>query len=126
MTLSKTQKYIIALVVLLVLGALSYIFFFRNANVASVSLNNSVVTTSDKALNNSGIVGQDILILVQKLSAISIDNALFSGALFTNLKDYSIPLNPESQGRLNPFAPIGSDSGTVTVSVPKTVPKKGN
>lgn len=64
----------------------------------------------DIAVSNTEIVGQDILTLVDKLRMIAIDQLLFSSDLFNNLRDYSSQITPESQGRTNPFALIGSDS----------------
>lgn len=54
--------------------------------------------------------GEDILALVETLKKITIDKTLFTSDLFLGLKDYSVTLNPEPQGRPNPFANIGVDS----------------
>lgn len=53
------------------------------------------------------MVGEDILVLVERLNRISIDKDLFSSRLFTSLVDFSTDLYPESQGRSNPFALFG-------------------
>ncbi len=60
-----------------------------------------------------GVVGEDVLILVNKLRQVSIDTTIFDDTLFTSLQDLSIPVNPENQARFNPFAPIGSDTAGV-------------
>ena len=57
--------------------------------------------------DSSQQAGQDILNLLASFQTISIDPAVFGSPLFQNLKDYTIILPQESQGRLNPFAPIG-------------------
>ena len=73
----------------------------------------NVSTPTDAAVFDttvtSQIVGQDILALVEKLRTVSLNPAIFSSTLFNNLRDYSIPINPEARGRPNPFAPIGVD-----------------
>ena len=85
---------------LLVLGALGYYFFLRSPDT-------TVISTDLIVPQEGEVVGQDILVLVDKLKTISIDSSLFSGALFSNLKDEGVILTPESQGRSNPFAIIG-------------------
>lgn len=93
----NTKKILIGLGVIILLGGLAYYFLGNSSSVVI-----DIIAPSDTAT-----VGEDILVLVDKLKAVSIDKSAFSGALFTSLQDYSIPLNPESQGRLNPFAQIG-------------------
>lgn len=97
MSSSNIKKIIIAIVVLLVLGVGGYMFL-GNASTIPVSV---IVPQED------GAVGQDVLVLINKLKSASIDSSIFSSALFINLNNTSIPLNPEQQGRLNPFALIG-------------------
>jgi len=89
------QKIYIGLVTLLALG-----YFGYNIFISPASPNASPELASP-------IVGQNILNLVAKLQTVSIDQSFFSSPLFTSLKDSSTTLFPESQGRSNPFAPIG-------------------
>jgi len=65
---------------------------------------------------SGGSVGSDILNLVTKLKTTSIDSSFFSSALFGSFKDYSIKTFPETQGRPNPFAPIGLDVSSQSAS----------
>ena len=55
---------------------------------------------------------------------IKLDDSIFSDIAFSNLRDSSITLIPDgTEGRPNPFAPIGSDASVAPVnnsSVPKT------
>lgn len=92
------KKVIVALVTLLLLGG-AYYEFFTGTPTTPVSLD----STGDLT------VGQDILVLVQKLSTVRIDPSLFSSPLLSGLRDTSAPINPEIQGRTNPFAPIGQN-----------------
>lgn len=57
--------------------------------------------------DNGAPVGEDILVLVQKLDYISIDDSILASAIFTSLKDTSVQINPEEKYRPNPFATIG-------------------
>src|SRR5574343_544011 len=98
---SNTQKILIGLVVFLVLGFLGYKLFMSEP-VIPENVDGTVVSDTTSA-------GQDILDLVDKLNNISIDQDFFSSALFSRLTDFSQIIFPEVRGRVNPFAPIGSD-----------------
>lgn len=92
------QKIIIGLVTVLLIGFFGYKMFIRSSGVVEVFGSPAVEET-----------GQDVLTLVGKLNAISIDQNIFSGPLFQNLKDFTEVISPELKGRPNPFATIGSD-----------------
>ncbi len=113
---TSTQKTTAAVIVILLLGYFVYAEFFAGS-AAPAADTSSVAATP--------VIGQDILTLVLKLQKISIDSSLFSSDLWARLKDSGLLLSPESQGRVDPFAPIGSDSGTVSGPVQKTSAKTG-
>ena len=102
----NNKKILIASGILLVVGVLGY--YFLSGSPTDVG---SLLAPSD-----SQALGQDILILADKLKTISIDSSFLSGALFSNLKDLGVPLNPELQGRSNPFGSLGSETVQVTTS----------
>lgn len=109
-----TQKIFIVAVVLLLLGFLGYRMFVEP----------TVALESDSVLSDTEIASQDILILVDKLEAITIDQNLFSEPMFRNLKDFSQTIFPEAQGRINPFATIGSD-GSFSVNTGRQATSTG-
>ena len=90
-----TQKLIVILITLGLIGFLVYSVFISPA-----------APNGNTEQGASGVVGEDILSLVAKLNTLSFDPSLFKSALFTGLLDFSIPLVPEQQGRDNPFAPV--------------------
>ena len=98
---TNIKKILIVSLGLIILGFLGYYFLIRSSTDIS-----SLITPY-----LSETVGQDILIQVDKLKTISIDSSFLTEGLFNNLKDFSTPLIPESQGRSNPFAPIGVEAG---------------
>lgn len=106
MQLSNTKKIIIAVVLIGVLGFLIYTFFIKDSDIISADLINPP---------EDEIVGQDILKLVEKFKSVSIDQSLFSGVLFSNLKDFSATVSPDPQGRPDPFGSIESEVKPVTV-----------
>ena len=57
--------------------------------------------------------------LLKNLSTLRLSGNVFSNPVFRSLSDISIVLpQVTNQGRRNPFAPLGSDGGTVTPVVP--------
>ena len=55
--------------------------------------------------------------LLSNINAISIDTSIFQNASYRALRDYPVVLGTDIMGRPNPFAPVGSDSGSVTATV---------
>jgi hypothetical protein len=102
MTLTKQQK-ILIVTLLLVMAAAGYYFFFSGTSESlSVGIDLSPATRE--------VVGEDVLVLVEQLKKISVDPSLFSSPIFLRLKDFTVPILPEAQGRSNPFAEIGADT----------------
>jgi flagellar basal body-associated protein FliL len=95
--MTNSQKIIIALVVLVCLGFGIYYVYFGSDGTLSVDFQDQ--TSSQQS-------GDDIVNLVAELKKVSIDPALFSNPLFTNLKDISVPIYEETKGRANPFDPV--------------------
>ena len=97
----QKQKILVGVVLVAIVGA--GIYFYSSSSGGSGS-------SSDTA-SSSEPVGQDVLNLVNSFQGVRIDPTLFSQQEFQDLKDFTTVLQTESQGRDNPFAPIGSDSG---------------
>ncbi|HEY4509206.1 MAG TPA: hypothetical protein VJC13_02920 [Candidatus Paceibacterota bacterium] len=105
--LPSIQKIIILLVAVLLLGFFGYRMFI---GTSSTEVNSDIPSSAFS-------MKPDVLTLARKLNSISIDQGIFSEPLFTNLKDFTQVIYPESKGRTNPFAIIGSDvfsPGTTT------------
>ncbi len=111
MVTPTTQKLIITLLVLVIIGFFGYSIFFNTTPDAS---------DLDIATLASNVENQDILTLADKLRAVTFDQSIFTSNLFLGLVDYETVLYPEAQGRTNPFAPIGTnDSTTITSTTTK-------
>jgi hypothetical protein len=74
------------------------------------------IVNADGSTEAAPVEGQDILDLVAKLDAITVDQSFFSSTLFMSLIDFKIPLRPEAQGRDNPFANFGAASSKTAVT----------
>lgn len=48
--------------------------------------------------------------MLSTVTSINIDQSLFSSASYRALRDYPVVLGSEIAGRINPFAPVGTDS----------------
>lgn len=67
--------------------------------------------TSETPSAGVGVVGEDVLDLLQTLRSIKLDGSLFEDPAFRSLEDFSQELVPEPVGRENPFAPVGGSVG---------------
>jgi hypothetical protein len=55
--------------------------------------------------------GMKVLNQLDQLSSLTLSGAIFQTPTFQSLVDFSVPVIPEPVSRLNPFAPIGQNSG---------------
>lgn len=94
----STQKWILTA---LILSALGYVVY------STVFSQPEIVYGEDGVPLITEVVGRDIIMIADKLDSININKNVFSSPLFTELKDISTPLTPETQGRPNPFVKIG-------------------
>ena len=108
---SKIKNIIIFIIVAAVL-VLAYFFFFKKApeqaSLTSSSGNSALVNTSVQDQNDS--ISKDFLSLLLSVKGIKLDDGIFSDSAFATLRDSSIELIPDgTEGRPNPFSPIGTD-----------------
>lgn len=89
-----------------------------------VSSSNSPIANApiNTAANNETFLDSEfakqILATLSNVKSITLNDAVFSSIAFQSLVDGSIPLIPDNnEGRPNPFAPIGQDSGSISVPV---------
>ncbi len=68
---------------------------------------------------NTSQVGQEILVMIERLHHISLDPSIFSSPIILRLKDSVIPLTFEAQGRSDPFSSIGVQGGSVSTEARK-------
>jgi hypothetical protein len=117
------------LIFVAIVAVLAFIFFVfvqpslsNQASLVSSEGNTALPDTGSGANPTPGAtpVAQDFLNLLMSVKTITLNDSIFSTPAFISLHDSSITLtpNPADQGRLNPFAPLGTD----TVVVPPVVP----
>lgn len=80
--------------VVIVLGGI-YVYFFTGTPDAPIT-----------ASAPASIDAQQFLNLAGELQPVSFDTTLFADPRFASLVDLTVPITPESKGRVDPFAPI--------------------
>jgi len=93
-----------------------YVFYTKAnppvAALVSSSTSSSVVPSTTTGDDKTAIT-QDFLTLLLGVKSIKLDDSIFKDPAFINLHDSSISLTPDgTEGRPNPFAPIGNDTST--------------
>src|ERR1035437_9550422 len=109
--MTSTIKNIIIFVVIAAALILAYIFFFEQAPAQ----NNLTSSSGNPALPSGNVAAstassQDFLSVLLNVKSIQLNDDIFSDSAFTSLHNTSIDLTPDgTEGRPNPFAPLGSD-----------------
>ena len=104
------------IIIFIIIGAifvLIYIFFIKQSSPDTATLISSLPssTVSNTAEDQNSLVTQKFLTLLLSVKNIRLDDAIFSNNAFISLRDSSIILTPDgNEGRINPFAPLGSDT----------------
>ena len=109
-TLSKFKGLIIG-IVLVVLLILGYTQFIAKKSGTSDAPLARVDSTSGSSNPIQGAAGREFVIQLLAIQSIHFNSQFFSDPAYLSLHDFSKPLVPQPVGRLNPFAPIGDDSG---------------
>ena len=109
-------KKIIIIVVIIVILALLFIFISKKSPDAIPNLSSSTEDTSTNS-QDAGAAADDFLTWLLSVKSINLDTSVFSDPAFVSLNDSSILLTPDgTEGRPNPFAPIGVDVSLVVPS----------
>ncbi len=106
-------KNIIIFTVAAVALILIYIFFIKPTpqQGALVSTSSGTVAPSASTSSQDSSITRDFLSLLLNVKNIKLDSIIFSDSAFSTLHDSTIVLTPDgTEGRPNPFAPIGIDS----------------
>ncbi len=109
--MSATIKNILIFGGLGIVLILVYVFLIKKDpdQASLISTGNSITPISADTSENDSIA-KDFLTILLNVKSIKLDDAIFSDPAFNALSDSSISLTPDgTEGRSNPFAPIGSD-----------------
>ena len=89
-----------------------YIYFFQgNLEEDNLIFSNSLVPGEAPTADGASIsVGRDFISLLLNIKSITLNDSIFTDPAFITLRDSSIILIQDgTEGRPNPFAPIGSE-----------------
>lgn len=103
---------IIIIVVALVLFAGYYFFVYKKGadSTPLIQSSNSTSVPMASSVETPGL-GKEFLTFLLNVRNIKLDDSVFSDSSFGLLKDSSIELVQDgTEGRINPFAPIGSEN----------------
>jgi len=99
--LLKNRKVVITALVV-ILAFFAYTYFFKPDTSDSVLISSTDAT--------GGLAqGREIIALLTDLKSLKLDESIFQDPVFRSLEDFTLPIDPEPQGRTNPFAPLGTD-----------------
>lgn len=122
--MNPKTKNIIILVGVAVVLILIYIFFIKKGPAPDTSLTSSTGTSipsNDSTLNETLNIDTNFVSVLLNVKNLKLDSSIFTDPAFLALRDGSITLVQDgTQGRPNPFAPIGSE--TVAPPAPPVVP----
>ncbi len=115
---SKLKNIIIIAVVAVALILVYFFFIKKGPDEAALVSSSGSGNVSTTPIQDSAVT-RDFLSLLLNVKNIKLDDSIFSDIAFTNLHDSSIILVPDgTEGRPNPFAPIGYDVPTAPVTSP--------
>ena len=112
----KPKNIVIFLAIAAVL-VLVYVFFVQgeteDTGLVSTGVVDTTNTTPGVVGDTSSVDAKNFLGLLLSVKSIKLDDSIFSDIAFSTLRDSSITLTPDgTEGRPNPFAPIGVDRVT--------------
>lgn len=99
---------------------LIYIFFIKKdtpqSNLVTETSSSNVGAVQVAGLSEEDSeIAKNFLSLLLSVKNIKIEDSIFSDPAFVGLRDSSISLNPDgTEGRPNPFAPVGVESSFVS------------
>jgi hypothetical protein len=122
--MSPLIKNIIIFIIVAIAFILVYVFFIKPApeqsNLVSTGQNTAIPVDNNSSQIDTA-AAQDFLTVLLSVKSIKLDDSIFSEPAFTTLNDSNVVLTPDgTEGRSNPFAPIGFDSTAVSSVIPTT------
>lgn len=106
MNLLREHKNIVGLGGIGILLLLGYLLFFRSSTPAPTTGQNGALIVTTVAAQG---VGSDLVAILLKLQSLKLDTAVLKDPAFRSLNDFGREIPLEPVGRVNPFAPIGSE-----------------
>lgn len=110
--------------VVIIVGVITLIIILAGKN-SDQPTKPSLTTSADIPLPGNSVrttTGTDeFSSLLSSINTITIDTSFFKNPAYTLLRDYPVTLGSDVVGRVNPFAPVGSDPAGSTAATPVTI-----
>lgn len=97
---SSKKPIIISVAVILLVG-LAYFYFS-----GSPSNKESSLTAADAYQTEASLAGANVLVLLNKISSLHIDPAIFDSPVYKSLVDHTVIVPEQNVGKINPFLPF--------------------
>jgi hypothetical protein len=115
---SPSKGTFIALIIIVIVSLLLY-FYYKGA--PSDSSTSSIETVGTPESSDAQAASARVIALLNQISSLKIDPAIFNSAVYKSLVDYSITIPEQPVGRVNPFAPTaGSVVSSPAIKLPST------
>lgn len=80
-------------------------------SISPLSSSNGVVPLPNSGAVQSSTSADEFSALLSNIKSINIDTSLFDNVAYKMLRDFPVSLGSDIVGRVNPFAPVGTDVG---------------
>ncbi|MDQ3076297.1 MAG: hypothetical protein M3Q34_04190 [bacterium] len=127
----KLKNALIFVVIGIIVIAVYFVFIKKSPEQANLAVEGGESSLPNVDSTSAGTttstvdsqLSKDFLTVLLSIKNITLDDSIFSNVAFMNLKDSTILLLPDgSEGRPNPFAPIGSESSIAQESLSSLSP----
>lgn len=109
---APSKKTIFYIIIIAIVVVLAYLYFSGAPADNSASLEEAGAPTSE-----SSIVAANVLALLNQISALKIETAIFTNPVYKSLVDHTVPVLEQNIGRENPFT-----SSSIFVQTPPPPP----
>jgi len=125
--MSSKLKNILILVVIALVLILVYFLFIKKApeqpSLVPSANNTGVVATTPQTEEGNPSLTKEFLTLLLNVKGIKINDQILSDPAFSSLRDSTIDIVDDgTEGRSNPFAPVGSDLVATPPATPSATP----
>lgn len=122
--MSKIKNIIIFVVIGAILVGGYLLFVKKPAPAPSLVSSSQIATDTDNKLNEeNSAIAKELLGVLLNVKNIRLNDSIFNEEAFISLQDSTILLVPDgTEGRPNPFAPIGNDISASVINSANTTP----
>ena len=124
-----TRNIIMIGAVVVVIAIVYFMFFNKGGtsntagSLSTFSGSNNIPLGQDGTQSSVSVTSQQFLSELANIDSIKIDDKIATNPAFVVLQDLSKPIDPDTNpGRINPFAPLGTDSASVSTQITTNEP----